>query len=346
MRYFVYLCRDMAKSKQYVFNSETLSYEVKKRSSLAGLMRTLLLIGGSVCLAVFYMWIYTSVLGNELPKTVLLKKKNDAWRSKAEVLHSRLKEYDRELTALQHRDNDIYRSIFGMNEISLDVRNAGFGGVNRYSHYDEVDPQGILKGAAEKMDVLLKKSYVQSVSYDEISDLSKRAGEMAACVPAIPPMNPDPEAFRVSSSFGYRKDPFTKRSQKHNGVDFAMKSGTPLYVTGDGVVESVKYQLFGYGHHVVVNHGFGYKTKYAHMGTITVAEGMKLKRGECIGMSGNTGKSSGPHLHYEVLYKGVHVNPANYYDLSVTQEEYASMVSEIADASEKVTIHPSHRSKK
>ena len=336
----------MAKSKQYVFNSETLSYEVKKRSRFLGLLKMLLFVGGSVCLAVFYMWVYTSVLGKELPKTVLLKKENDSWRSRAEVLNSRLKEYDRELVVLQLRDNDIYRSIFGMNEISMDVRNAGFGGVNRYAYYNDADSQGLLRRTAEKLDILTKKSYVQSVSYDEISQLSKRAGEMAACVPAIPPMNPDPEAYRVSSSFGFRKDPFSKKTQKHNGVDFAMKSGTPLYVTGDGVVESVKYELFGYGHHVVINHGFGYKTKYAHMGTITVAEGMKLKRGECIGMSGNTGKSSGPHLHYEVLYKGSHVNPANYYDLTVTQEEYASMVQDIADASEKVTLHPSYRSKK
>ena len=341
--YFVYLCPDMANSKQYVFNSETLSYEVKKRSKLLGIVKALLLVGGSVCLAVFYMWIYTSVLGNELPKTVLLKKENTRWHSKLDMLNAQLKSYDSELVALQLRDNDIYRSIFGMNEISDDVRNAGFGGVNRYAHYVSIDPRGIMKRTAERLDVLAKKSYVQSVSFDEISTLSKRAGEMAACVPAIPPMNPDPEAYRVSSSFGYRRDPFSKKTQKHNGVDFAMKSGTPLYVTGDGVVESVSFQLFGYGHHVVVNHGFGYKTKYAHMGKITVVEGMKVKRGECIGLSGNTGKSSGPHLHYEVIYKGAHVNPANYYDLTVTQEEYATMVQEIADASEKITLHPSHR---
>ena len=341
--YFVYLCPDMAKSKEYVFNDKTLSYEVKKRSGVMKLVKALLLMGGSVCLAVFYMWIYASVLGNELPKTVLLKKENASWHSKLDVMNAKLKEYDSELVWLQLRDNDIYRSIFGMDAISEDVRNAGFGGVNRYAHYLNLDSRGLLKGAAEKLDILAKKSYVQSLSFDEISELSRKAGEMAACVPAIPPMNPDPESYRVSSTFGYRRDPFSKKSQKHNGVDFAMKSGTPLYATGDGVVEAVKYQLFGYGHHVVIDHGFGYKTKYAHMGTITVAEGMKVKRGECIGLSGNTGKSSGPHLHYEVLYKGAHVNPANYYDLSVTQEEYASMVQETADASEKITLHPSHR---
>jgi murein DD-endopeptidase MepM/ murein hydrolase activator NlpD len=292
------------------------------------------------------MWIYTSVMGYELPKTSLLKKENAQWRSKVEVMNSKLNDYDRALVTLQHRDNDIYRSIFGMNEIPLDVRNAGFGGVNRYSHYDDVDPNGLLKNVAVRLDVLSKKSYIQTKSFDEISQLSRRAGEMASCMPAIPPMVPDKENYRVSSSFGYRKDPFTKRTTRHSGVDFAMKSGNLLYATGDGVVESVKFELFGYGNQVVIDHGFGYKTRYAHMSKITVVEGMKVKRGECIGTSGNSGRSSGPHLHYEVIYKGAHVNPANYYDLDITVEEYSTMVQDIADASQIVTLHPSHQKRK
>ena len=338
--YFVYLCPDMATGNRYVFNNETLSYEVKKRSGLLRLGRALLFVGGSVGLAVFYMWIYAVVLGFELPKTMLLKKENANLRSKVEVMNTTLDEYDRTLVALQHRDNDIYRSIFGMDEIAADVRNAGFGGVNRYSHYDDTDSDGLLKRTAVRLDVLSKKTYVQSKSFDEISQLSHRAGEMASCIPAIPPMSPDRENYRISSSFGYRKDPFSKKTTKHNGVDFAMKQGNYLYATGDGVVESVKFERFGYGHHVIIDHGFGYKTRYAHMDMIGVVEGMKIKRGECIGTSGNTGKSSGPHLHYEVIYKGAHVNPANYYDLTISKEEYAAMVQEAADASQWVTLHP------
>ena len=346
MGYFVYLCPDMAKINQYVFNDKTLSYEVRKRSGLLRLTRVLLTFGGSVALAVLYMWIYTAVLGLELPKTKLLKKENAQWRSRVEVMNTKLDEYDRTLVTLQHRDNGIYRSIFGMNEIPEEVRNAGFGGVNRYSHYDDVDPNGLLKRAAVRLDVLSKKTYVQSKSFDEISQLSRRAGEMASCIPAIPPMCPDREKYRLSSSYGYRSDPFSKKTQRHHGVDFAMKSGNFLYATGDGVVEAVKFELWGYGNHVVINHGFGYKTRYAHMSAITVAEGMKVKRGECIGLSGNSGKSSGPHLHYEVMYKGAHVNPANYYDLDISVSEYATMVQEIADASQIVTLHPSPKKKR
>jgi murein DD-endopeptidase MepM/ murein hydrolase activator NlpD len=169
---------------------------------------------------------------------------------------------------------------------------------------------------------------------------------MASCIPAIPPVVPDRKIYRLSSSFGFRKDPFTGRSKKHSGVDFALKPGNPIYASGDGVVESVRFELFGYGNSVLINHGFGYKTRYAHLKSICVSEGMKIKRGECIGESGNSGRSSGPHLHYEVLYKDKHVNPANYFDLEITPEEYETMVQNTADASEKVTLHPSHKKRR
>ena len=262
------------------------------------------------------------------------------------MLNRQLDDYSDALVALQMRDDDIYRSLFGMNEIPSEVRNAGFGGVNRYAHYDEIDPNGVLKKTAVRIDVLTKKTYVQSKSFDEVAKLSRRAGEMASCIPAIPPVNPDKKIYRLSSSFGYRRDPFTGKSKRHTGVDFALKPGNPVYSSGDGVVESVKFELFGYGNQVVIDHGFGYKTRYAHLKSVGVGEGMKVKRGECIGLSGNSGRSSGPHLHYEVIYKGNYVNPANYYDLTITPEEYATMVQDIADASERVTLHPSHQKKK
>lgn len=336
----------MSAPKHYIFNSKTLSYEVKTRSAKARVLKTLAMFAVSLGMAVLYFWIYSSVLGLESPKTVLLKKQSAQWEARAKVLNRQLDDYNDALTALQMRDDDIYRSLFGMNEIPAEVRNAGFGGVNRYAHYDDIDPDGVLKKTAVRIDVLTKKTYVQSKSFDEVAQLSRRAGEMASCIPAIPPMNPDTKKYRFSSSFGYRKDPFTGRSKRHTGVDFAMKPGFPIYATGDGVVESVKFELFGYGNQVVIDHGFGYKTRYAHLKSVGVGEGMKVKRGECIGLSGNSGRSSGPHLHYEVLYMGNHVNPANYFDLSITPEEYATMVQDIADASERVTLHPSHRKKR
>ena len=336
----------MPKDRRYIFNKETLTYEVVRQSRRSRVFKTLTLFAVSLCMAVFYFWLYAYVLDLELPKTALLKKKNAQWCSRVEMLNRKLDESSEALTSLQMRDDDIYRSIFGMNEIPAAVRNAGFGGVNRYAHYDDIDSDGLLKRTAVRLDVLTKKSYVQSKSFDEVAQLSRRAGEMASCIPAIPPVNPDPKKYRLSSGFGYRRDPFTGRSKRHTGVDFALKPGNPVYSTGDGVVESVKFELFGYGNQIVIDHGFGYKTRYAHMKSIGVAEGMKVKRGECIGLSGNSGRSSGPHLHYEVMYKDAFVNPANYYDLSITPDEYSTMVQDIADASERITLHPSHQKRR
>lgn len=332
----------MATIKKYVFNPKTLSYEVKKRSRSSRALRTVTMFVMSLGMAVLYFWLYTGVFGMELPKTILLKKTNAQWHSKVEVLNRQLDGYDKALTSLQMRDDDIYRAIFGMHEIPSEVRNAGFGGVNRYSHYDGLGHSAQLKTTAMRLDILTKKTYVQSRSFDEVAQLSKRAGDMASCIPAIPPVVPDRSIYRLSSSFGFRSDPFTGRSKRHTGVDFALKPGNPIYATGDGVVEKVKFEFFGYGNQVLIDHGFGYKTRYAHMKSINVVEGMKVKRGECIGESGNSGRSSGPHLHYEVLYKDKHINPANYFDLTITPEEYATMVQNTAEASDKITLHPSH----
>lgn len=333
----------MSDTKGYIFNQRTLRYEKRKRSKMSRFVRSAALFVMSVGMAALYFWLYTSVLGLVPPKTLILKKKNAEWCSKVEVMNRQLDKYDDALASLQLRDDDIYRSIFGMDEIPEEVRNAGFGGVNRYSHYEGLDPDGLLKNTAVRLDVLSKKSYVQSRSFDEVAQLSKRAGDMASCIPAIPPVNPDPSKYRFTSSFGYRSDPISGRTQFHKGVDFAMKPGNPVYATGDGVVESVKFEFFGYGNNVIIDHGFGYKTRYAHLKSIGLVEGMKVKRGECIGLSGNSGKSSGPHLHYEVIYKNSAVNPYNYYDLTMSPEEYAVMVQNTADASGRVTLHPSHR---
>ena len=336
----------MAKLRKYTFNTKTLSYEVQKRSRKSRIMRSLVIFAGSLLLSVGYFWIYTSVLGLELPKTIILKKRNAAWASRMEVMNRQLDKCDEALTALQMRDDDIYRSIFGMHEIPMEIRNAGFGGVNRYEHYEGLGQHGLLKNTVVRLDMLTKKSYVQSKSFDEVALLARRAGDMASCIPAIPPVVPDRSIYRLSSCFGYRKDPFTGRTKRHTGVDFALKPGNPVYATGEGVVESVNFEFFGYGNSVLIDHGFGYKTRYAHLKSIGVVEGMKVKRGECIGISGNSGRSSGPHLHYEVLYKDRHVNPANYYDLTITPEEYSTMVQNTADASERITLHPSHQKKR
>lgn len=319
---------------RYIFNKDTLSYEEIKDPRRYKLTKGALLFIGSVLLSVVYLWLYTSVLGFELPKTVLLQKKNAKLSSDYEVLN---KEIDRSalyLASIQLRDNDIYRSIFGMNEIPAEVRNAGFGGVNRYAYLKNIDFSGLLTHTEMRLDILTKKACVQSRSFDEVESVSRKAGSMMACIPSIPPMMPDREIYRISSSFGFRSDPFTGKYKRHTGMDFACKPGNVIRSTADGEVVKVGFDFFGYGNFVIVDHGFGYKTRYAHLSRIAVAEGMKVSRGSMVGESGNSGRSSGPHLHYEVMYRDNYVNPLNFMDLDMTPEEYSEFSDGTVDDNE------------
>ena len=326
----------MSKFKRYKLNPETLLYEIEKVSAKSRVLKTVVLVAASMALSLVYLWLFTSVFGIEFPKTALRKNKNPRWTTSMELMNRQLDMYEATLQGLSIRDDEIYRNIFGMNEIPQEVRNAGFGGVNRYEYLETVPENSLLRRASVRLDILTKKAYVQSKSFDDVEALSQRAGDMASCIPAIPPVLPDKSKYRISSTFGYRSDPISGVSKMHTGFDFACKPGNPVYASGDGVVSSVTFELFNYGNSVVIDHGFGYKTRYAHLKTIFVAEGMKLKRGECIGESGNSGKSTGPHLHYEVMYKGRFVNPVNYFDLEMPVEEYASMVKNTAKESNNI----------
>lgn len=319
----------MPKNKNYIFNLDTLSYEVKERSRWSRFTKGVLLFLGSIAMTFLYGWIYTSVLGYDLPKTAVIKAENERWMAKMDLMNRHLDEYAAILDGLQMRDDDIYRSVFGLDRIAAEVRNAGYGGVNRYSYLDGTYHSSLLKNTSMKLDVLTKKTYIQSTSFDEILSRSKRAGNLISCVPAISPIVPDRARYRISSSFGYRSDPFSGRRTSHCGLDFAIEVGNPVYATGDGVVDKVRKSRVGYGNYVLVDHGFGYKTRYAHLNSISVEEGAVVKRGDCLGKSGNTGKSSGPHLHYEVIYMGRPVNPYNYLDLTISPEEYISMLKQV-----------------
>ena len=321
----------MSKFKKYSLNPETLMYELREVSKRTIFAKATLVFLGSVALAVLYFFLYTSVLGQESPKMAILRRNNARWVSRMEVLNRRLDGYESTLKALESRNDDIYRSIFGMSEIPDELRHSGIGGLSRYDYLADAQPGSPLRSTAVRLDHLTKESYVQSKSFDEVATLSRRAGDMASCIPAIPPFSPEKGKYTLSSPFGYRNDPLSGETRYHDGQDFAMKPGTPVYTTGDGVVEYVKFSFTGYGNEVLIDHGFGYKTRYAHMSIISVAEGMKLKRGDCIGESGNSGKSTGPHLHYEVLYRDERVNPMNYLDMDMSVKEDSEMVRKRGD---------------
>lgn len=306
---------------EYIINPETLMADIPEEKHHQGWKLAGVSVAG-LLLFFFYIWIVVSVLGWNLPKTVILKRQNDDWRTCMAQMSQQLDRYDELLSLLEMRDDRIYRSIYGMDDIPQAVRMAGLAGETRY---DEVEGTS-LAAVTRRLDVLEKRAYVQSKSFDEVALLQQNAGDMAAHIPAIPPINTEPSSFRLSSSFGFRSDPILGFARRHTGMDFACPSGNPIYVTGDGIVVKVARDHAGYGNHVEVDHGFGYKTRYAHMSHIDVEEGQAVRRGDCLGLSGNSGRSTGPHLHYEVIYRKNYVNPILYMDLSIPASDYAAMV--------------------
>ena len=224
------------------------------------------------------------------------------------------------------RDDRIYRSVYGVDEIPAAVRNAGIGGNHRYPALEALDRGHVLRRTALRLDRLEKRAYVQSKSYDDIFALAQVAGDKASHIPAIPPMSTAPGSFNLSSPFGFRIDPITGESKMHTGMDFSCDPGNPVYATGDGTVILVESDFYGYGNHIEVDHGFGYVSRYSHLADMFAYVGQKVRRGDCIALSGKSGRVTGPHLHYEILYRNDFVNPSAYMDLDVSPEDYEAMV--------------------
>ncbi len=279
------------------------------------------LLAGAL-LFVLYIWLYLSVLKMDLPKTAILKRQNAIWSTRVDQMSQKLDRYDAQMSLMEMRDDRIYRSLYGLDEIPQKTRHAGLGGENRYAALEGT----ALLGISRRLDVLEKRAYVQSKSFDDVAALQQTAGDMASHIPAIPPMNTDPETYRLSSPFGFRADPLSGLPKRHTGMDFACPPGNPIYATGDGVVILATYDHSGYGRHVEVDHGFGYVTRYAHMSRIDVEVGQEVKRGDCLGLSGRSGRITGPHLHYEVIYRKNYVNPYQYMDLDIPSKDYMEMV--------------------
>lgn len=333
----------MPSFKKYRLNPETLLCEIEKVSKKTHFRHVAAVVLSSLLMMCVYLWVFTRLLGLDLPKTALLERKNSEWVARLEQLNFELDRSESTLEGLRLRDEQVYRNIFGLDSIPLSVRNSGLGGLKRYVGLEGLDDRSLLRTTALRLDRLTKKTYIQSKSFDDISAYAKRADDRASCIPAIMPINPDPTTYRRSSGFGYRTDPFTSASKMHTGYDFSCPQGNPVYVTGDGVVEEVRFELRGYGNSVLVNHGFGYKTRYAHLRNVYVAEGMTLKRGECIGETGNTGRSSGPHLHYEVIFRNSYVNPVNFMDFDMPEPEYRQMVEQAQAQSQNVILRTGQR---
>ena len=310
----------MAKSrKKYVMNPETLMVDVQEETRIQGWQILLVSVAG-LMLFLLFMWVRVSVMHGDLPKTAILRHTNAEWSTRIDQMSQQLDRYEELLSMMEERDDRVYRSVYGLDEIPQAIRRSGFSGETRYAYLQGTAVADIVK----RLDNMEKRVYVQSKSFDDVSTLQRSAGDLASHIPALSPL--DPTTYRLSSPFGYRVHPVLGYRKRHTGMDFACPPGNPIYVSGGGVVVKVAHDRGGYGNHVEVDHGFGYKTRYAHMSRIDVKLGQRLERGDCLGMTGRSGLVSGPHLHYEVMYRKEYVNPALYMDLSIPAEDYKDMV--------------------
>jgi len=260
------------------------------------------------------------------PKEKKLKREIEELKLQYDLLNNRMGEVKQVLQNMSSRDNDIYRVVLNADPIPESVRQAGFGGADRYKDLEGYSSSDLLIETSKKMDAIVRQAYVQSKSYDEIERLARNKEKMLVSMPAIQPVD-NKNSKGIVSGFGWRIHPVYKTEHFHTGVDFAAPLGTPVYATGDGVIERADAGEQGYGNHVVIQHGFGYESLYGHLSRMAVTPGQKVKRGEIIGYVGSTGMSTGDHLHYEVIKNGVKVNPIDYFYNDLTPAEYQEIIS-------------------
>jgi len=312
----------LSKAK-YRFNTKTLSYEKIELDWKQRMLRFSTFLTASVFVGLIFYFLAAKYIDS--PKEKLLKQENSQLKSQFDLLDLRMEQANQVLNDIQRRDDEIYRIIFETDPIPKEIREAGFGGVNRYKKLEGYKNSDLVIESSMKLDQITKQLYIQSKSYDEVFDMAVSKEKMLASIPAIQPVA-NKDLKRMASGYGMRMHPIYKRRKFHTGMDFSAQRGTEIFATGEGTVVHVERSRRGYGNNVVIDHGYGYKTLYAHMQSFEVRRGEKVKRGQLIGYVGNTGTSVAPHLHYEVIKNGKKVNPVNYYFNDLSPKEYEQMI--------------------
>lgn len=306
----------------YIYNPRTRTYDriypTVRQRALSILRR--LFVGMGLGAGSFLVLLF--IFGS--PSEKELRIENSRLLAQYNVLSHRLDEALSVMQDIQQRDDNLYRVVLQADPVSDAIRQAGYGGTNRYEQLQDMANSELVINTTSKLDMLDRQLYIQSKSFDEVVDLCKNHDEMLNCIPAIMPVA-NKNLKQTASGYGTRIDPIYKTVKFHAGMDFSANIGTPVYATGNGTIVKAGWES-GYGNLIKVDHGFGYVTWYAHLNKCKVRVGQKVMRGEVIGEVGNTGKSTGPHLHYEVHVKGKVVNPVNYYFMDLSAEDYDKMI--------------------
>ena len=312
----------MAK-KRYKFNPQTLTYEaiaIPFRIRFYRILRKVLIgfILASIINLLFSFFFYT-------PKMYRISERNNELVLKYDILNDKIRAATAKLSELRHRDNQVYRQLFAADSLAIPGIFTPYPEAKySYMEGDMYAPQMI--GTWKDLDAMTRLAYLESKSLDQLEILAKSKELMADAIPAIWPINKKNLRGRIGA-FGSRVHPILRRLHTHQGIDLGGRTGDPVYATGDGTVAFDNMGTSGYGKQIVIDHGVGYKTRYAHLSKLLVQPGQKVKRGELIGEVGSTGQANGPHLHYEVMYRNKRVDPINYFSRDMTAEEFERIIS-------------------
>lgn len=311
----------MSRNIYYRYNPSTDNYErvyPSMRKRIWSVMRHIV-FGGLLGVTIFLI-----VLGwyIDSPRELALAEENKELKAQYEVINERLDKAHKIMDLIQNRDDNFYRVMMQMEPMSRSQRYAGLDR-RRIDALKGMSDAALVNELTQQMDLLERRLYAQSISFDQLKDMAGKQKDKIKHIPSISPINISD--YTLSSGFGYRRDPVYGSTRFHAGLDFSADTGTPVYATADGVISDADWAS-GYGNKIDIDHGYNYLTRYAHLSKIDVKKGEKISRGQKIGEVGSTGKSTGPHLHYEVRFKNEPQNPVNYYYMDLTAEQYDNMI--------------------
>lgn len=313
----------MAKKKPtLVFNPANLTFEQKKISWQSRVGYGLMILSGVLVFGFIMIMISHKIFPS--PNEQNLIRKIKLLQKEYNTLDRHLDLVSEDLATLRKRDENMYRVIYQRDPIDENIWKTAADGTEKYDMLTRESTYAVIGEILKKITIVRNTMKLQEKSYNELADLVKRKDEMLNSIPSIQPVS-NKDLTRIASGFGWRMHPIYRIPKKHEGIDFTAPTGTPIYVSGDGVVETCNYEG-GYGNCIVVNHGYGYKTRYAHLSAYAVSAGSKVKRGQKIGSVGNTGASVGPHLHYEVVYNEHKVDPALFFYNDLSKEQFEEVV--------------------
>jgi murein DD-endopeptidase MepM/ murein hydrolase activator NlpD len=315
------------KKIKYFFNTHTLRFEKVEVPLRVRLLQLFGYIAASIVTGVIIVIVMFQYIDS--PKEKLLRQQNDSYKESYSILQERIKQLELQMNELEGRDNEVYRSIFEADPIPDSARVKDMEAKKEVNLIQNLSNTALITNMADQLNNLSLRMSFQANSFAEITTMVKNKEKLLKAIPAIQPVS-NKNLNRVASGFGYRIDPLYKDYRLHAGLDFAAPAGTPIYATADGVVQAAGFNTDGYGNKVVINHGYGYQTLYGHMVRVKARVGQSVKRGEVIGYIGSTGKSTGPHCHYEVIKRGAKVDPVYYFYNDLTPAQFDRMLKAAA----------------